>query len=144
MSSHNLVVIPETLIAVKNELSEISEAGAKGLKQQGAEIQPVKADMLRLPDQEAQLVVSCCEMLFAALCEYEQGLWDEDHATNAMQLVTSRVNAGRANAVIESLFYGPTAKLLWIALDRAPIAYSGLAHASPSQRIIDRTYKSNK
>jgi len=137
-------LLPALVNSAANEMLEISEAGAKGLKQQGAEIQPVKADMLGLPDHEAQLVVACCEMLFAALCEYEQGLWDEDHATNAMQLVTSRVNAGRADAVIQALFFGPTAALLWLALDRAPIAYSGLAKASPSQNIIDRTYSAKR
>ena len=122
------------------ELSEIIEAGAKSLAPVGLDVQPVKADMLRLPDDQAQIIVQTCNLLFAALCEYENGLWAEQHAKDPMSLVTARINAGRANAVIEALFYGPTAALLWMAMDRAPIAYSGLAKASPSQHIIDRTY----
>ncbi len=114
-------------------------AGAKALKAPGMELQPVKVEML--PADCAELVVQACDMLFAALLEYEGGLWGEKHAKDAVGLVTARVATGRANAVIESLFFGPTSHLFWIALDRAPIAYCGLAAASPAQNIIDRTYK---
>ncbi len=134
-------MLPVIFNGAANELVEISEAGAKSLSTAGQDLQPVKADMLRLPPGEAALVVTACNMLFAALLEYEQGMWDADHARTALQLVNGRMKAGRANAVVESLFFGPTARLLWIACDRAPIAYSGLAAASPAQNIIDRTYK---
>ncbi len=137
MPSNFLPVIFNT---ARTELIEISDAGAKALKQPGMELQPVKRDML--PDDCADLVVQACDMLFAALLEYEGGLWAEKRAKDAVGLVTARVATGRAGAVIESLFWhkGTVAHLLWIALDRAPIAYSGLAAASPSQNIIDRTY----
>ena len=131
---------PALVNSAASELLEITEAGAKALAPLGANVQPVKADMLRLPDDQAQIIVETCNMLFAALCEYENGLWMEANAKDPMALVTARVNAGRADAVIEALFYGPTAALLWMALDRAPIAYCGLAKASPSQNIINRTY----
>lgn len=139
MTLPSLIVVSHIIDNAASELLEISEAGAKGLKPQGADLQPVKADMLRLPQREAALVVSACDMLFAALFEYEDGLWGEAYAESAVQLVTARIKIGRANAVVESLFYGPTAALLWEAMDRAPIAYSGLARISPTQRIINRT-----
>jgi hypothetical protein len=134
-------MLPVIFSNAASELIEISNAGAKALKALGMDMQPVKREMLKLNDAEADLVLTACNMLFAALLEYEGGLWEEKHAKHAVALVTARVAAGRANAVIESLFFGPTARLLWLALDRAPIAYSGLAAASPSQNIIDRTYK---
>ena len=127
--------------SARQELSEIFEAGAKALKPPGVDLQPVKREMLRLSDSEADLVLQACDMLFAALFEYEDGLWKEQNARNSVELVTGRVSIGRASAIIESLFFGPTAKLLWIALDRAPIAYCGIARVSPSQNIIDRTLK---
>ena len=137
-------MLPIIFDNARNELTEISDAGAKALKQPGMDLQPVKREMLLLPDVQADLVVTACNMLFAACLEYEGGLWGQKRAADAIGLVTARVAAGRANAVIESLFFGPCAALLYIALDRAPIAYSGLAAASPSQNIIDRTYAANK
>jgi hypothetical protein len=138
---NQITTLTVSLTAVNSELQEISEAGAKSLKPLGVDVQPVKASMLRLPDAQTALVIKACDMLFAACLEYEEGIWQERKAKSSVQLVTARVAAGRANAVIESLFYGPTQQLLWLALDRAPIAYSGLAAASPSQNIIDRTYR---
>ena|SRR5260221_9420237 len=140
-SELSLLSISHIINSAASELLEINQAGAKSLKQPGMDMQPVKREMLRLPDNEADITLTACNMLFAALLEYEGGLWDEQHAKTAVALVTARVAAGRANAVVESLFFGPTARLLYLALDRAPIAYSGLAAASPSQNIIDRTYK---
>ncbi len=146
-------MLPIIFDNARNELVEISDAGAKALKQPGMDLQPVKREMLTGPHPETgivlhedipQLVVQACNMLFAACLEYEGGLWGQKRAADAIGLVTARVAAGRANAVIESLFFGPCAALLYIALDRAPIAYSGLAAASPSQNIIDRTYAANK
>ncbi len=134
-------MLPIIFDNARTELIEISEAGAKALKAPGMELQPVKREMLNLDDRQAALVVQACDMLFAALLEYEGGLWGQKRAADAVGLVTARIMTGRANAVIESLFFGPTARLFYIALDRAPIAYSGLAAASPSQNIIDRTYK---
>ncbi len=132
-------MLPTIFNNARTELIEISTAGAKALKQPGMELQPVKIEML--PADCAALVVQACDMLFAALLEYEGGLWAEKRAKDAVGLVTARIMTGRANAVIESLFFGTCGRLLYIALDRAPIAYSGLAAASPSQNIIDRTYK---
>ncbi len=135
-------MLPVIFNNARNELTEISTAGAKALKQPGMELQPVKIEML-LDEPAAILIVQACDMLFAALLEYEGGLWAEKRAKDAVALVTARVASGRANAVIESLLWpkGTVARLLYIALDRAPIAYSGLAAASPTQNIIDRTYK---
>src|SRR6185369_6087318 len=121
-----------------SELWEIIEAGAKYLNTNGIELQPVKPDMLRLPDDQTQVVMTACNLLLAALLEYEQGLWDEQHAKSALQLVQARIRHGKADAVVQSLFYGPTRLLLRLACDRAPIAFSGLAKASPQQNIIDR------
>jgi len=144
MAQNSLIVsgiINPTNALVKQELTDIYEAGAKALKSPGVDLQPVKREMLRLSDSEADLVIEACDMLFAALFEYEDGLWKEQNARNSVELVTGRVSIGRANAIIESLFYGPAARLLWLALDRAPIAYCGIARISPTMNIIDRTLK---
>lgn len=138
------ISVSHILDRVASELSEINLAGGKELTPQGADLQPVKVYMLQLPEHEAALVIDACNMLFAALFEYEDGLWGEANARNATELVKGRLKVGSAQAVVESLFYGPTAALLYIAMDRAPIAYSGLARISPQLNIIDRTYKALK
>jgi hypothetical protein len=120
------------------ELKEITLAGASALTNTGLDRQPVKAHMLKCDD--ADLIVQACDMLFAALLTYEDGLWKQERAENAIELVEARMMAGRARAVVEALFHGPTAQLLGIALDRAPIAYYELSEASPDLNIIDRTY----
>lgn len=124
-----------------SELLEIKEAGARELKPAGMDLQPVKPYMLRLPEHETALVIEACDMLFAALFEYEDGLWVSENAKSSVELVKGRITTGRADAVIKSLFHGPTHRLLWLACDRAPIAYSGLAAASPTQQVLARTLR---
>ena len=122
----------------RNELRDILAAGAKGLKLPGIELQPVKREMLHLADIDADLVLECCNLLFAACLTYENAQWTIDRAANPIELVAARIEAGRALGVVESLFYGPTRGLLWSAMDRAPIAFYALAKSSPDLRIIDR------
>src|SRR5258706_16264948 len=114
-SELSLISVSHIINSAASELLEINQAGAKSLKQPGMDMQPVKREMLRLPDSEADVVLTACNMLFAALLEYEDGLWNEKYAETALQLVIGRMKAGRANAVVESLFFGPTARLLYIA-----------------------------
>jgi hypothetical protein len=125
--------------AARNELQLILDAGAKGLKPAGLELMPVKREMLHLSDIDADLVLDCLNLLFAACLSYEGAQWTIERATDPISLVAARIEAGRAIGVTESLFYGPTRGLLWTAMDRAPIAFYALAKASPDLRIIDRT-----
>ena len=122
----------------RNELRDILAAGAKGLKLPGIELQPVKREMLHLADIDADLVLECCNLLFAACLTYEGAQWTIDRAANPIELVAARIEAGRALGVVESLFHGPTRGLLWSAMDRAPIAFYALARASPDLRIVER------
>lgn len=122
----------------RTELTDILDAGAYALKQPGLELLPVKRDMLRLPDHEVDLILDALNLLFAAILAYEGAQWAIKSATDAITLVSHRIDAGRALGVVEALFYGPTRELILIALDRAPIAFYALAQASPDLHIIDR------
>jgi hypothetical protein len=127
-----------TLREARTELTDILDAGAYALKQPGLELLPVKRDMLRLPTAEADLILDALNLLFAAILAYEGAQWAIKSATDAITLVSHRIDAGRALGVVEALFYGPTRELILIALDRAPIAFYALAQASPDLHIIDR------
>lgn len=124
--------------SARQELQDILDAGAKALKQPGLELMPVKREMLRLDDATSDLILDACNLLFAAALSYEGAQWQIKTATSAIDLVSARIEAGRAIGVVESLYFGPTNKLLWMALDRAPIAFYALSEASPDLRIIDR------
>ena len=136
--------LPVVYSQAQLEISDIMQAGGKGLKQPGLDMQPVKRDMLRLPDEQCDMILAACNLLFAAALEYENGLWAQDHAKDPVSLVQARMQAGRAEGVVEALFHGPCAQLLYIALDRAPIAYYELSKSAPELHIIDRTYKAAK
>jgi hypothetical protein len=125
----------------RNELSDILDAGARALKQPGLDLMPIKREMLRLPADQADLVLDALNLLFAAVLSYEGAQWQIKTASNAVDLVTARIEAGRATGVVESLFYGPTYHLLHIAMDRAPIAFYALAQSAPDLHIIDRLHK---
>jgi hypothetical protein len=130
--------LPTIYFSARNEMTEILDAGARSLKQPGLDLLPIKREMLRLPDDVADLVLDACNMLFAAILAYEAAQWDIQHPANAVSLVTSRIEAGRACGVVEALFFGPTAQLLLTAMDRAPIAFYAMSEASPQLHIIDR------
>jgi hypothetical protein len=122
----------------KNELSEILDAGARALKGPGLQLLPVKREMLHLPDDQCDLILDTLNLLFAAILSYEGALWAIDNAEDAISLVSARIDAGRAQGVVEALFYGPTRHLILTAHDRAPIAFYAMALASPTLHIIDR------
>lgn len=124
--------------AARTELQDILDAGARALKGPGLDLMPIKRDMLRLDTPTADLVLDACNLLFAACLSYESAQWRIKHATDALQLVSARIEAGRATGVVESLFFGPTRALLAIAMDRAPIAYYALSESAPDLHIIDR------
>jgi hypothetical protein len=128
----------------RNELNDILDAGAKTLKLPGLDLLPIKREMLRLPDHEADLILDACNLLFAAILSYEASQWDIANAPNAIELVKARIEAGRAKGVVESLFFGPTASLLLTAMDHAPIAFYALSEASPDLAIIDRCTNAQK
>ena len=136
-------MLPVVFDAARRELTDILDAGARGLKGPGLDLMPVKREMLLLPTDQADLVLDACNLLFAAILSYEGAQWDIEHSPDAVSLVSARIEAGRARGVIEALFFGPTAGLLLTALDRAPIAFYALAEASPDLRIIDRCIKAN-
>lgn len=136
-------MLPTIYDASKQEILEIMQSGGKGLKPAGQAIQPVTAALLRLPDDQADMIVQTCDLLFSAVLSYEQAQFDIDAARDGITLVTARMKAGRALGIVEALFHGPTARLLYIALDRAPIAYFELSEGSPALNIIKRTYDAN-
>lgn len=131
--------VPQIFFEAQSELSEIMNAGARALKGPGRDLLPIKRDMLwGISDQEADLVLDACSLLFSSIISYEGALWGIDRATDPISLVSARIDAGRAEGVVNSLFYGPTAKLLLCAMDRAPIAFYAMSEASPHLKIIDR------
>ena len=136
--------LPTNYYSAKNEMTEILDAGARSLKPAGFDLLPVKREMLRLPTDAADLVLDACNMLFAAILAYEGAMWDIEHATDAVTLVSARIEAGRARGVVEALFFGPTAQLLLTAMDRAPIAFYAMTEASPQLAIIDRCNRALK
>jgi hypothetical protein len=127
----------------RNELTEILDAGARALKPAGRDLMPIKREMLNLPPDQADLVLDACNLLFAAVLSYENGQWKIRHADNPVDLVSARIEAGRALGVVEALFYGPTRALFTIAMNRAPIAYYALSEAAPDLKLIDRTIAKN-
>jgi hypothetical protein len=94
--------------------------------------------MLHLPADQADLILDACNLLFAAILSYEAAQWNIKTATSALSLITARIEAGRADAVVKSLFYGPTAGLLLTAMDRAPIAFYAMTEAAPNLHIIEK------
>ncbi len=136
--------LPTIYLASQAEIAEIMQSGGRGLKPAGKAIQPVTAALLRLPDDLAATIVQTCDLLLSACLVYEQAQFDIEAAQDGTTLVTARMQAGRALGVVEALFHGPTAQLLYIALDRAPIAYFELSEGSPALNIIKRTYDAKK
>jgi hypothetical protein len=120
------------------ELQEILDSGAKALKGPGLELMPIKREMLRLDDPTADLILDACNLLFAACLSHEAAQWQIETATDPLMLVNARIERGRAKGVVESLFFGPTAKLLLAAMNSAPIAFYALSEAAPDLHIIDR------
>ena len=123
------------------ELEEILNAGARALKPAGLELLPIKREMLQLRDDLADLVLDACNLLFAACLSYENAQWQITHANDPLTLVTARIEAGRADGVVRSLFHGPTAALLLTAMDRAPIAFYAMSETAPNLRIIEKCTK---
>jgi hypothetical protein len=135
------MTLPTIYQPARFELLEIASAGAKGLKQPARELMPIKREMLDMNDHAAELVLDACYMLFAAILSYEGALMTQRKAKrhdDAVTLVQARIEAGRAEGVVCSLFYGPCAQLILEAMNRAPIAFNGLAKGSPKLKIIDR------
>lgn len=137
-------MLPVLYTQARQELNDILDAGARALKQQGLDLLPVKREMLRLPTDQADLVLDACNLLFAAVLAYEAALWEIKSAGDAVSLVCARIEAAKAEGVVNALFFGPTCGLLLTAMDRAPIAFYSLAEASPNLRIIDRCEKALK
>jgi hypothetical protein len=129
---------PENLRVARAELNEILDAGARALKGPGLELLPIKRDMLRLTDEQAHLILDACNLLFAAILSYEAALWDIKTAPNAVALVNARIEAGKAEGVVNALFFGPTVELLLTAMNHAPIAFYAMSEASPALHIIQR------
>lgn len=122
----------------RNELNEILDAGARALKPPGIDLLPIKREMLHLNNERASLVLDACNLLFASILSYESAQWSIQTATDPLELITARIDAGRAEAVVNALFYGPTADLLLLAMDHAPIAFYAMSTAAPELHIIDR------
>lgn len=131
-------MLPIVYNEARAELTEILDAGARALKGPGLELMPIKREMLLLSPDNADLVLDACNLLFAAILSYEGALWDIEQASDAISLVSARLEAGKAEGVTNALFHGSTAALLLTAMDRAPIAFYAMAEASPALRIIDR------
>ena len=134
-------LVPKIFYEAKAELDEIMAAGARGLKGPGLSLMPIKREMLNLPDDVAELVLAACNLLFAAILNYENAHWQIKTATDPISLVAARIDAGRAEGVVCSLFHGPTANLITTAMHHAPIAFYAMTEASPHLHIIERLNK---
>lgn len=139
----NETALPTVYNEARMELFDILDAGARALKPAGIELLPVKREMLRLPDNEADLILDALNLLFAAILAYEGAQWNIKTAPDAISLISARIEAGRALGVVESLFFDRVANLFHIAMNRAPIAYFAMAEASPTLNIINRTTGAN-
>jgi hypothetical protein len=127
-----------SLPATKFELHLIG-ANARGLKSEGRELMPVKADMLHaLPEELHGPVLEACELLFAAVLAHVDASLRIPRAKHAPELVKARMQAAQATGTVCSLFHGLTAPLLVLAMECAPIAFYAMAEAAPDLRIIDR------
>lgn len=133
-------MLPIVYNEARAELTEILDAGARALKTPGLALMPVKREMLN-NSVNTDLIMDACNLLFAAILAYEGALWDVDRAENAIELVSARLEAGKAEGVVNALFHGYCAPLLLTALDRAPIAFYAMAEASPALNIIARCIK---
>lgn len=131
--------LPIVYNEARTELTEILDAGARALKPAGLALMPIRREMLRgLPATTADLILDACNLLFAAILSYEAALWEMDTANNPISLVSARLEAGKAEGVVNALFHGSTAPLLITAMECAPIAFYAMAEASPNLRIIAR------
>jgi hypothetical protein len=141
MSKQLTVIENNAIVNMSETRAELNLIGAnaRNLSRQGAELQPIKPDMLAgLPVAE---IIETCELLFACVLAYEGAqvaLARAEHAADAVAIVKARMQAGRAEGTVCALLHGPTAWLLYHAMDRAPIAFYELASASPGLQIIDR------
>jgi hypothetical protein len=125
--------------AARTELQQILDAGARALKPAGLELMPIKREMLiGLLDHERDLIMDCLNLLFASCLSYEGAQWAIDHAANPIDLVTARLEAGRAEGVVQALFFGPTVQLILYAMHAAPIAFYALSETAPNLHLIDR------
>jgi hypothetical protein len=131
-------MLPAIFSAARAELNEILDAGARALKGPGLELLPIKRDMLRLTGDQCDLILDACNLLFAAEISYEAALWASRNASDPIQLVAARIEAGKAEGVVNALFFGPTAELLLTAMNHAPIAFYAMSEASPNLHIIQR------
>jgi hypothetical protein len=132
------MTLPVVYNAARYELEEILNAGARSLKPAGLTLLPIKREMLGLADELADLVLDACNLLFAACISYENAQWNISHAHNALELITARIEAGRADGVVRSLFHGPTTDLLLLAMNRAPIAFYAMTETAPNLHIIEK------
>jgi hypothetical protein len=132
-------MLPAIFDSARAELNEILDAGARALKGPGLELLPIKREMLsRLTDDQRDLILDACNLLFAAILSYEAALWEIKTAPNAVALVSARLEAGKAEGVVNALFFGPTTDLLLTAMNHAPIAFYAMSEASPALHIIQR------
>lgn len=134
--------LPIVYNKARAELEEILDAGARALKPRGLELMPIKrSNLIGLPDDLADLVLDACNLLFAACLAYEGAQWTIKTATDPVSLIEARIEAGRADGVVRSLFHGQTAPLLLLAMDRAPIAFYALSESAPNLHIIEKCQK---
>jgi hypothetical protein len=150
-----MVVVTNTITVNTNvqwaqariELEQILDAGARSLKPAGIEMLPIKREMLFngpfpiCSPENLDLILDALNLLFAAILSFENAQWNISHATDPLQLVNARIESGRARAVVESLFFGPTRHLLLTAMDRAPIAFYAMSTAAPDLHIIEKCQK---
>jgi hypothetical protein len=127
-----------SITQTKFELSQIG-ALARGLKPAGLDLMPVKPDMLAsVPEPLRVPCMEACELLFAAILSHEGALIAAARAVDAISVVTARMDAARAEATVAALFRGPTADLLFVVCEAAPIAFYAMTEAAPRLKIIAR------
>lgn len=145
MSRHLTVTAKAASVNVAETRAELNLIGAnaRNLSRDGSKLQPVKPDMLGVGVPVAD-IVDACELLFACVLAYEGAMAALARASDAVATVKARMEAGRAEGTVCALFHGPTAMLLYLAMDRAPIAFYELASASPGLKIIDRLHQALK
>lgn len=134
-----MTTLPIVYNAAKSELEEILDAGARALRPAGLDLLPIKRAMLKaFPLEQQNLILDACNLLFAAVLAHENALWQIGHASNPLDLVAARLEAGKARGVVHALFYGQCAPLLVAAMNHAPIAFYAISEASPTLDIVGR------
>jgi|SRR6516164_8555290 hypothetical protein len=138
--TNQLIAVTQNTLSIRHELNLIG-ANARGLKEPGKQLLPLKPDMLALPYDQSMIVMDTVELLFAAIIQFVDSQMAEETASelrDSIALVKARIDRGQSDGTIRALLYGPTRQALRIACEQAPIAMHSILQISPELRLLDR------